>query len=165
MVRSDTQVHSVETKSTCGGGSVLHPMIKSRNSKGFVFAALELTLACMLVSWQGWIERGKRPTDWKQIPGKDIFQAGVRQGPAAAGPVPPFPSPDARLAGARHFFLASLQGPDGRGGSFCHACLPEQALNFKYGRQTTGPWPCQLIPLALESHLRGIVCFPGEPLC
>lgn len=97
------------------GGRVLHSMIKSRNSKGFVLARQELTLVRMLVPWQGRVERGKRPTDWKQIPGKEGFQAGVRQGPVAAGPIPPFPSPDARLAGARHFFLASLQGPAGRG--------------------------------------------------
>lgn len=104
----------METKSTCGGGRALPPTIKSRNSEGFLLAGPELTLVCMLVPWQGQTEKGKRPTDWKQIPGKEVFQAGVRQGPAAAGPVPPFPSPDARLARVRHFFLASLQGPAGR---------------------------------------------------
>lgn len=108
------QTYRCSDVETFGVGRVLHPMMKSRNSKGFVLAGLELTLVCMLVPWQGWVERGKRPTDWKQIPGKEVFQAGVRQGPAAAGPVPPFLSPDARLAEARHLFLASLQGPAGR---------------------------------------------------
>lgn len=70
----------METKSTRGVGRVLHPMIKSRNSKGLVLAGPELTLVCMLVLWQGWVERGKRASDWKQTPGKEVFQAGVRQG-------------------------------------------------------------------------------------
>lgn len=105
----------METKRTVVGGRVLHPMIKRRNSEGFVLAGLELTLVCMLVSWQGWVERGKRPTDWKQIPGKEGFQAGVRQGPAAAGPVPSFFSPDARLAGASKAFPGFITRPRWQG--------------------------------------------------
>lgn len=53
-----TQVWRVRTSVV--GDRVPHPMIKHRNSKGFTLARRELKLVCLLVPWQGRIERGEK---------------------------------------------------------------------------------------------------------
>lgn len=58
---TDTQVWRI--RAPVVGGRVPHPMVKSRNSKGFLLARRELTLVCMLVPWQGRIKRRGKKTN------------------------------------------------------------------------------------------------------